>query len=61
MLMHEITACWWSEGDMIRSSDNGQMKFNLQLMYVPVNKVMRLSAYCMIWQHCGLALHVKGR
>ena len=34
MLMHEITARWQSEVDMIRSSDNGQMKFNLQLMYV---------------------------
>jgi len=33
MLMHEITICWQSEVDMIRSSDNGQMKLNLQLMY----------------------------
>ena len=26
-----------------------------------VNKVMRLAAYLTIWQHCGLALHMKVR
>jgi len=26
-----------------------------------VNKVMRLAAYRTIWQHCGLALHMKVR
>jgi len=26
-----------------------------------VNKVMRLPAYRMIWQYCGLALHMKVR
>ena len=26
-----------------------------------VNKVTRLSAYRTIWQHCGLALHMKVR
>ena len=26
-----------------------------------VNKVIRLPAYRTIWQHCGLALHAKGR
>ena len=24
-----------------------------------LNKVMRLAAYRTIWQHCGLALHLK--
>jgi len=32
MLMHKITACQQSEVDMIRSSDTGQVKFNLQVM-----------------------------
>ena len=26
-----------------------------------INKVMRLPAYRTIWQHCGLALHMKVR
>jgi len=38
-----------------------QLQLNISYNMRSVNKVLRLPAYHTIWQHCGLALHMKVR
>ena len=62
--------CWWSTAlSVIMQNDLNvgwsQLADEIISLYFPntrsVNKVMRLPAYRMIWQYCGLALHMKVR
>jgi len=64
--LHERYLCLvhWIHNMLLKKEDtSGELHNNSKTLVNTrsVNKVMRLPAYRMIWQYCGLALHMKVR